>query len=452
MKRFKYSLEEQRINNVLNHHSKELENISVPSSEETEKSISSSEELLHSLGYSTEKKNNPIKTPKKTISLPTWESLCSEAEASVGSDYQLESIFTEEELKSNEEAIRLLNREYNQLNQLDKLDITISAAAGLLGGVIDILLVGIPRKTPQGIKAGKLSNYIRNEFDKKFPPEEMEKLANLSISKVPYDAQDNRNTVEYVSGLSAYYHRLLALGHDPFLGFIVGVADIMKGNMTTIDKAGKFTTQNMDGYAGRVERNIFKAIAKQIIHLKSDMTTSMGIPVPMMGLFNLFQFGSITEEDQTIAEIVQGMYYEGYDFIHFCSMSIPVMVIEVLVRLGYAMKKIKEGHSLSKSIPCSSRQEEKAKLTTMLFISHSSAAAINAGKVCFKGDPKAINYVQWLAFAKYSYQKLKWEIIEKPQKRDKYVMGVIDKEMKSILTEIDKTWSELEQEDIVMTE
>ncbi len=30
----------------------------------------------------------------------------------------------------------------------------------------------------------------------------------------------------------------------------------------------------------------------------------------------------------------------------------------------------------------------------------------------------AINYPQWLAFAKYSYQLLKWALIEKPNARD----------------------------------
>ena len=76
---------------------------------------------------------------------------------------------------------------------------------------------------------------------------------------------------------------------------------------------------SIENYGDRTEMNIFEAIAKQIIHLKSDITTSMGLPVPLMSLFNLLQFGSIDEAEQTIAEIVQGMYYEGYDFIHFCS-------------------------------------------------------------------------------------------------------------------------------------
>lgn len=112
--------------------------------------------------------------------------------------------------------------------------------------------------------------------------------------------------------------------------------------MTTIDKTGKIVSQVMENYAYRKESDIFVAIAKQIIHFKSDITTFMGLPAPLMVLFNLLQFGNIGEEEQTIAEIVQGMYYEGYDFIHFCSMSIPTMIIEVIIRLGYVLRGLKK--------------------------------------------------------------------------------------------------------------
>lgn len=106
----------------------------------------------------------------------------------------------------------------------------------------------------------------------------MQKLANSKVSKVPYDAQDNRHTTIYVEGLSAYYHRLLQLGHDPFLGFVFGIADILTGRMTTIDKAGNIVSQVMENYADRTEADIFSALAKQVIHFKSDVTTSMGLP------------------------------------------------------------------------------------------------------------------------------------------------------------------------------
>ena len=451
MSKFKYTEVEQQFNNVLNHQSKELSSIKRPDMASAEACISESEALLKELGISTEilpKVVNP--ESQRVMVVPTWEELCNQAEQKVGSTTDLESLFTFEELRMNQAALRALNADYNNIHKLDKIDIAICATAGILGAVIDILLIGIPQKTPEGLKGGPLSNYVRDWFNQRFPEEEMEKLANSKVSKVSFDAQDNRHTTEYVTGLSAYYHRLLSLGHDPILGLIFGVYDILNGKMTTIDKTGKIVSQVMENYADRKESDIFAAIAKQIIHFKSDITTSMGLPAPLMALFNLLQFGSIGEEEQTIAEIVQGMYYEGYDFIHFCSMSIPTMLVEVIIRLGYGIKRIKEGNSIKNSIPFSLNREKHPKLSTMLFIGHSAATAVNAGKVYFTKNPMAINYPQWVAFAKYSYKQLKWVLLEKPELRDAYVRGIIAEELNEVYAEIDKSFAEMSEEYIVV--
>lgn len=74
--------------------------------------------------------------------------------------------------------------------------------------------------------------------------------------------------------------------------------------MTSIDKKGKIVSQVIDSYNDRKEKDIFEAVTKQIIHFKSDVTTSMGLPAPFMSVFNLFQFGDIGKEEQTIAEII----------------------------------------------------------------------------------------------------------------------------------------------------
>lgn len=451
MGKFKYSGTEKQINSVLKHQDEALKSIKIPSAMEVDATAAKAEALLNSLGYHPEEyKGFAPAQQKKVMVVPTWDECCAEAERHVGTGCELESLFTEEELRNNELAIRQLNEEFNTLHRLDAFDISIAAIAGLVGAAVDILLVGIPKKTPAGLKGGPLSNYIRDYFDKKFPEEEMQKLANSKVSKVPYDAQDNRHTKIHVEGLSAYYHRLLQLGHDPLLGFVFGVADILTGRMTTIDKTGKIVSQVIDNYADRRETNVFAALAKQVIHLKTDVTTSMGLPVPLMSLFNLLQFGSVGEEEQTIAEIVQGMYYEGYDFIHFCSMSIPAMLVEVIVRLGYAVKRIKEGHRIKDSIPLSLNREKHPKLATMLFIAHAGAAAANAGKVYFTQNPVAINYPQWLAFAKYSYSQLKWVLLEKPALRDAYVRGKINDELDAVLAETEKTFERFSQEYIVV--
>lgn len=457
MGKYKYSESEKQVNSVLKYQDDMLNSLMEGSSErriKREAEIEFLEEQLRAFGIEPNvTTTQQVKdVPKKVMIVPSWDNLYKEAVQVVGTGCELESIFSAEELNRNEEVIRLLNDEYNQIHRLDKTDIAISALAGIIGAAVDILMIGIPAKGSEGLEAGPLSDFIRKKFDEVFPSEEMEKLANSKDSKVPYDAQDNRHTTEYVTGLSAYYHRLLSLGHDPLLGLAVGVFDIMTGRMTTIDKNGKFVSQVMENYAARKESDIFAALAKQIIHFKSDVTTSMGLPVPMMAVFNLFQFGSIGEYEQTIAEIVQGMYYEGYDFIHFCSMSIPVMLTEVIVRISYAFKRIKEGNKIKDSIPFSLNREKHPKLSTMLFIAHAGATAVNTGKVYFTKNPMAINYAQWIAFAKYSYKQLKWVIIEKPAARDSYVKGVLLEEWDELSSKIDATFDEFAKDYIIVFE
>lgn len=431
MSRFSYTEEEKKRNVVLAYQEMECQELrEVFDSSYLDESIESSEKLLKELGMPIlTMKSSDVIRERKVVRLRDYDDIYNEAASNVGTEIVLEDLFTPEEIKANALEVKALNQEYNSIHKLDKYDVSIAIVAGLLGAIVDIVLIGIPEKGPNGLEAGALSNFIRKKFEEKFNPEEMEKLANSKASKVSFDAQDNRHTTEYVEGLSAYYHRLLSLGHDPLLGFVFGVYDILHGTMTTIDKKGKIVCQVMENYADRKETDIVSAIIKQINHFKSDITTSMGLPAPLMGLFNLLQFGSIGEENQTIAEIVQGMYYEGFDFIHFCSKSMSTIVIELVVRIGYAVKRIKEGNSIKNSIPISLNREKHSKLGTMLFMAHCEATAINAGKVYFAKNPMAINYPEWLAFAKYSYKQLKWVLVEKPEARNKYVNGAINDEL-----------------------
>lgn len=373
MSKFRYTDEEKKINNILKSQSQQLENLKKADMSAVNSRIMESESLLKCLGYSLPDK--PKKLPSKERSIlviPSWDELCVNAGSCEGNNTTLDELFSLEELEYNSHAIRALKTEYDSIHKLDKVDITISSIAGLIGAAVDALLVGMPQKTQEGLKTGPLSNYIRDFYDKKFPKEEMDKLANSKLSKVPYDAQDNRNTKKHVEGLSAYYHRLLSLGHDPLLGLIVGIFDIMNGSMTTIDKTGKIASQVMENYSDRKETDLFAAIVKQILHFKTDINTSMGLPVPLMSLFSLCQFGSI---------------------------------------------------------------------------GHSSAAAINAGKVCFTKNPIAVNYSQWIVFAKYSYKQLKWVMLEKSEKRNNYIHDIMYKELKQIYTQIN---ADIEEYLIVM--
>lgn len=88
----------------------------------------------------------------------------------------------------------------------------------------------------------------------------------------------------------------------------------------------------------------------------------------------------------------------------------------------------------------------------MLFIAHSAATAINAGKVCFKKNPMAINYPQWVAFAKYSYKQLKWLLIEKPSARDAYVNGKLNEQLSMVFNDVNSTFDDISKDYIVVFE
>ena len=265
-----------------------------------------------------------------------------------------------------------------------------------------------------------------------------------------YDATDNRNTTVYVDGLSAYFHRLVSLGHDPILGFVIGVIDMLRGTMTTLDFKGNFVIQVMENVSDRKAQDIFEAISKVFLHMLSDVNTPQGLPVPFMVLFNKLQFGSIGEDKLNISEMVKAMYGQGYDFRHFCAMSIPVMITEVIVRVSYFAKRLSEGHSFEESIPFGGNRQKKPKLATMLFIANSAATAINTGKVALTKNPLNINYFQWLSFAKYSVSQMKWVLLDKPALRGEYVKGFIDGEWSVISSEIDFLWRETNEKPLMI--
>lgn len=417
--------------------------------------IAESEALLRSLNYRGQIQK-PV-TSKSTIQIRpgdirTFDELLSEANRKNPSEIRFEDIFTKNELIANAEYIRRINDEFNSIHKLDKVDVLIPAVAGILSGAIDCVFGGFIRTASGRSIPGSMTQYVNKLFDKALPPDRIKRLEDLA--KVPYDAlnYDNKGNIivnEIVDGLSPVFHHQVSLGHDPILGFIFGVLDMMRGTVTTLDFNGKFLIQAADGFSDRKAQNLFQAIATVFLHMLSDINGSssarnggMGLPVPFMALFNKMQFGKVAGHD-TIEELVKSMFYEGYDFRHFCAMSIPVMITEVIVRISYFAKRLHEGCSFKDAIPVGSDHIKKPKLGTMLFIAHSASTAINAGKVLFTRNPLDINYAQWLSFARYSVRQLKWVIFEKPALREKYVLGIINSEWDELTSSIDNLWGEL---------
>ena len=66
--------------------------------------------------------------------------------------------------------------------------------------------------------------------------------------------------------------------------------------------------------------------------------------------------------------------------------------------------------------------------------------------------PMAINYPQWLAFAKYSYSQLKWVIVNKPEAQNAYVMGKLNDELFGVIDSTNEMFEDFTKDYIVVFE
>jgi hypothetical protein len=284
---------------------------------------------------------------------------------------------------------------------LDLWDLAIAGVAGLLAGVADIVLVGLPRHTSVfGPDGGFLPGAVHNTFANILP---QKTIASLETAfKVPYDHSTNMVGFQVVDGLFPNSHRYHALGHDPIFGWIVGVADVLRGTMTTIGQDGVLTVQPTAlPQAGQsLFMGILGALHRVGGHMLSDVATSMGLPAPLMPLAGLLANPVFGARGREFADMVRSMYLEGYDFRQFLAGSITTAIVEVIVRGAWFVRRRREGLTVRDALPVASNR----RLGRQLLLGHAVAAAVNAGKIAFTQSPcgpLALNWSQWLALFRY---------------------------------------------------
>ena len=86
----------------------------------------------------------------------------------------------------------------------------------------------------------------------------------------------------------------------------------------------------------------------------------------------------------------------------------------------------------------------------MLFITQSTASAINTGRIAFTHNPLDINYAQWLLFFKYAFKQLRWGLIDKIEERDKYISGKNNEELMNVYNKIDSEYNDLLKNHIII--
>lgn len=295
----------------------------------------------------------------------------------------------------------------------DRSDYLIVTLAGFVATLLDVFLVRIPAdinflgKMQQGSPMTQWlkenSEYIHKGYLKRFE----------GLAKVPYDDPINKA----VPGLSPKLHRLMSPGHDPVLGFIFGVIDIMSGTGTFIDKHGDVI---------RIDKPInseilMTAFLKVFLHLPSDVCTSAGIQPPFFTLLQLVKAKSPfvlgpSGERVSWTDVTRYMYGHGYDLRHFATMGIVPAAVEMIVRGWWLCRSFEDKDEAELA---------KVKLTSMLLLGHTIATSGNLLKtgVIYGMNPLALNWAEMMRLLPVT---ISW--IKESSKRNQLIRDKLDAE------------------------
>lgn len=310
----------------------------------------------------------------------------------------------------------------------NKQDWSVVLAAGFIASLLDILLVRIPRDETflgrdqagspltKWLQDKERSERIHKRFFKRFEK-----------AKTPYDGTHSSPARRYVSGLHPEWHRVQSFGHDPLLGLIIGVADLMRATGTYVDMKGKIwqVPWAMDPVG------LTTAVLTQVQHILSDFHTTMGVPPPLFTLLQVGQVGSpfaLGSSGVKVpwTDVSRYMYRHGYDLRHFFVSGIVPATVTAII-MGYWLLD-----GLARRGMDADRTRDRAKLASMMLVGHTIATSGNLVKtgLLFSMNPLALNWAQLLAMAPVT---VAW--IAETSGRDARIRRGLDKEWQRLLAE-----------------
>ena len=353
------------------------------------------------------------------LTAPDVEALYREAEATFPGEMTAGDLLTATDWATTDARVARHVDDFNARFGLDRWDYAIAGASGLVGAMFDLLCVAAPAKptTAWSEKVDGIFNQaVQQAFNKLLPPEVSAALGKANKIGTA-DASMIAQLVGAAPGsLNPTNHRLRALSHDPVLGFLFGVLDMMRGTCTVVGNDG---IKILEGVKGPTGTGIFGSLGRMFGHLASDVNApsamgnrGMGLPAPFMGVLRMFNGIPVGGSD--LGKQVEYMYVNGYDFRQFVATSIPALIMEVVMRVCYAAKQVKLakeplGQALVDTLP--TRMNPRFRM--MLAIGYGSMAGVNAGRVYVTQDIMTLSYAAWMGLAWNGFHALKWVLLDK---------------------------------------
>lgn len=323
---FKYTKGEKEINKVMKMNqdiSQEIHDSMIGTRNEADNAIAESEKLLRSLGMGKKveqakvisKINAQNTKPSYKPEIMSWDDLVAEANERIPYEVTIEQILSPYEINSAFREVNEINKEFSkQTGILNKTDLCFLAIATALQTAKSLIYPEIVQKKGYGSKFDKNSRLDHKAFEsqhkksaKTFVENHQKRnpngyWINMVYQTVPYDAiKGSRESIG--KGLTGHDHRLRTLGHDPILGWIFGVANILTDTVTLntfdtyrVSRNPLVVTPEIVAPATLISEtiemikgdkmNLPAAIFTEAIHLKSDAYSKCGLPVPVLSTFD----------------------------------------------------------------------------------------------------------------------------------------------------------------------
>lgn len=321
----------------------------------------------------------------------------------------------------NETIDEIIIPHYKGVSDINAVDVVVSVLAGVIASVIDIAFVGSPEvvkiyRGGENFDGSVLTAALRKIGNGDDKLSEMLKWLSDKC-KVSYD-------ISIATGAATpNNHRLRSFAHDPLIGMLFAIADIVMGTATLIDNEGKLKViVNGRDYP---DSQKIMAVVYYLGHLLSDVCTARGLPIPGFIVTQLFA----DDTSNSIAKVCEQMYMDGYDLRHFASMSAPVMVKNLIVDIYIKLFKDEELTGLhtiaEKEIEMHRKEMFRHKL---ILISDAVAWSGNVAKFFLPptmGNPTALNLPEWMSLIKSTIINLKYQLRDKDIERVIFNRSVI---------------------------
>ena len=326
-----------------------------------------------------------------------------------------ESIIVEESLKYLSTTINdFSDRRLSGGIRLTASDFLVGIIAGIIASVIDIIFVGTPEivkiyRGGENFDGSILTGLLRKIGNGNDKLSEIFKWLSEKC-KVPYDISAKKDIVHPNN------HRLRSFGHDPLIGLLFAVADIILGTATVVDNNGRLRVIVNDRKYPDSQK--YFAVLYYLGHLLSDVCTARGLPIPG---FIMTQF--FAGDDTSIARIAEQMYMDGYDLRHLASMTTPVLVKNMITDAYYQMS-ISDETKIMETIADKQIRENKEKIYKYKLRLVSDAVCCSGNVLKFfipptMGNMTALNLPEWISLIRDTIINIKYQM------RDKNVENLI---------------------------